>query len=61
RSHAGVRFKASRSDPSGLRPAEAFGNSLADSVSFRFPASPSLGGCPAPSANFAHRSYGSVD
>jgi hypothetical protein len=35
--HAAVRFRASRSDPSGLCQAEAFGNSLADSVSFRFP------------------------
>jgi hypothetical protein len=31
---------------SGLCQAEAFGNSLADSVSFRFPSWQSLGGAP---------------
>ena len=34
-SPAAHRLSASRSDPSGLCRAEAFGNSLADSVSFR--------------------------
>ena len=34
---------ASRSDPSGLCRAEAFGNSFEDSVSFRFPSPQSLG------------------
>src|SRR5881397_300001 len=42
-----LRSRASRSDPSGLCPVEAFGNSLADSVSFRFPSWQSHGGCPA--------------
>ena len=36
----------SRSDPIGLSQAEAFGNSLADSVSFRFPSWLSLDGAP---------------
>ena len=45
-SHTDVRFRASRRDPFGLGLAEAFGNSLADSVSFRFPSRPSLGGSP---------------
>jgi len=36
----------SRSDPFGLSQAEAFGNSLADSVSFRFPSWLSLDGAP---------------
>jgi hypothetical protein len=31
------RVLTSQSDPIGLSQAEAFGNSLADSVSFRFP------------------------
>ncbi len=39
-----VRSRASRSDPSGLYPVEAFGNSFEDSVSFRFPPGQSLGG-----------------
>lgn len=39
-------LRASRNDPSGFRQAEAFGNSLADSVSFRFPSWRSLGGSP---------------
>src|SRR5206468_8398096 len=39
-----LRSRASRSDPSGLCPVEAFGNSLADSVSFRFPSWQSHGG-----------------
>jgi hypothetical protein len=34
------------SDPSGFRLAEAFGNSLADSVSFRLPSGLKLGGSP---------------
>lgn len=38
--------EASRSDPFGLGFAEAFGNSLGDSVSFRFPSKPSLDGPP---------------
>ncbi len=37
---------ASRSDPSGLCRAEAFGNSFEDSVSFRFPSPQSLGVSP---------------
>jgi hypothetical protein len=45
-SHATIRFKASRSDPSGLCLAEAFGNSFEDSVSFRFPSRQSLGVSP---------------
>ena len=40
------RILTSRSDPFGLVQAEAFGNSLADSVSFRLPSWPSLDGCP---------------
>jgi len=36
----------SQSDPIGLSQAEAFGNSLADSVSFRFPSWLSLDGAP---------------
>lgn len=51
-----ARFRTSRSDPSGLCRAESFGNSLADSVSFRFPSRQSLGGCPAPPVKSA-RSY----
>lgn len=38
--------RTSRSDPFGLCEAEAFGNSLADSVSFRFPSSQNLDGTP---------------
>jgi len=45
---------ASRSDPFGLGFVEAFGNSLADPVSFRFPSKPSLDGAPLLSADFAH-------
>ncbi len=40
------RALTSRSDPIGLSQAEAFGNSLADSVSFRFPSWLSLDGAP---------------
>src|SRR5438874_13027114 len=47
------RSRASRSAPSGLCRVEAFGNSFADSVSFRFPSRPSLDGFPAPSAKCA--------
>ena len=47
------RFSASRNGPFGLCRAESFGNSLADSVSFRFPARQSLDGHPVPSANSA--------
>ena len=47
------RFSASRNGPFGLCQAEAFGNSFADSVSFRFPAWQSLDGYPVPPANFA--------
>ena len=48
---------ASRSDPSGLGRAEAFGNSLEDSVSSRFPSQSSLGGSPAPSARSLSATY----
>lgn len=41
-----VRVLASRIDPIGLSQAEAFGNSLEDSVSFRFPSWLSLDGTP---------------
>lgn len=51
-----VRSRASRSDPFGLSLAEAFGNSLAGSVSFRFPPRPSLDGSLLLPANFAHDS-----
>lgn len=47
------RFLASRSDLSGPSRAEGFRNSLADSVSFRFPSRQGLGGCPAPPAKVA--------
>ena len=40
------RVITSRSDPIGLSQAEAFGDSLADSVSFRFPSWLSLDGAP---------------
>ena len=40
------RFRTSQSDPSGPCRAEAFGNSLEDSVSFRFPSQQSLGRSP---------------
>lgn len=40
------RNLTSRSDPFGLSQAEALGNSLADSVSFRFPSWLSLDGSP---------------
>ena len=41
-----MRLPASQSDPSGVDRMEAFGNSLADSVSFRFPFRSTLGGAP---------------
>ena len=41
-----MRLPASQSDPSGVDRVEAFGNSLADSVSFRFPSRSTLGGAP---------------
>jgi hypothetical protein len=41
-----MRLSASQSDPSGVDRMEAFGNSLADSVSFRFPFRSTLGGAP---------------
>ncbi len=47
------RSSASRNGPFGLCLAEAFGNSLADSVSFRFPSRQSLDGHPVPPANSA--------
>ena len=47
------RSNASRNGPFGLCQAEPFGNSLADSVSFRFPARQSLDGRPVPPANSA--------
>ena len=40
------RLRVTKNDPSGLYQVEAFGNSLADSVSFRFPSWQSLGGSP---------------
>jgi hypothetical protein len=48
-----LRFNASRNGPFGLCQAEAFGNSLADSVSFRFPSRQSLDGHPVRPANSA--------
>ena len=45
-SNAAVLYRASRSDPFGLCLAEAFGNSLEDSVSFRFPSRQGLDGSP---------------
>ena len=42
-----------RSDPFGFQRAEAFGNSLGDSVSFRFPSRQNLEGPPASPAMFA--------
>jgi len=48
-----LRFNASRNGPFGLCQAESFGNSLADSVSFRFPARQSLDGRPVSPANSA--------
>ena len=47
------RFSASWNGPFGLCQAESFGNSLADSVSFRFPPWQSLDGPPVPPANSA--------
>jgi hypothetical protein len=47
------RSNASRSGPFGLCQAESFGNSFADSVSFRFPSWQSLDGHPVPPANYA--------
>ena len=41
-----MRLPASQSDPSGVDRMEAFENSLADSVSFRFPFRSTLGGAP---------------
>lgn len=41
-----MRLPASQSDPSGVGRREAFGNSLADSVSFRFPFRSTLDGAP---------------
>jgi hypothetical protein len=40
------RVRTSRSDLFGLRRAAAFGNSLADSVSFRVPSRPTPDGSP---------------
>ena len=40
------RGLTSQNDPIGLSQAEAFGNSLVDSVSFRFPSWLSLDGAP---------------
>ena len=48
-----LRLNASRNGPFGLCQAEPFGNSLADSVSFRFPSWQSLDGRPVPPANSA--------
>ena len=47
------RVLTSQSDPIGLSQAEAFRNSLADSVSFRFPSRRNLEGGPASPAKFA--------
>ena len=47
------RFSASRNGPFGLCQAEPFGNSFADSVSFRFPSWQSLDGRPVTPANSA--------
>lgn len=41
-----IRVLISRSDPFGLSRVETFGNSLADSVSFRLPSRLSLDGAP---------------
>lgn len=41
-----LRISASRSDPFGICRRESFGNSLADSVSFRFPLRQILEGSP---------------
>jgi hypothetical protein len=48
-----LRSNASRNGPFGLCQAESFGNSFADSVSFRFPSWQSLDGHPVPPANYA--------
>ena len=48
-----LRSNTSRNGPFGLCQAEAFGNSFADSVSFRFPSWQSLDGRPVPPANYA--------
>jgi hypothetical protein len=48
-----LRSSASRNGPFGLCQAEAFGNFIADSVSFRFPSWHSLDGRPVPPANCA--------
>jgi hypothetical protein len=42
----GDRVRTSRSNPFGISQAEAFGNSLEDSVSFRFPTWLNLDGSP---------------
>ena len=47
------RSNASRNGPFGLCQVEAFGNSFADSVSFRFPSWQSHDGHPVPPANSA--------
>jgi hypothetical protein len=51
-----LRSSTSRNGPIGLCQAEAFGNSFADSVSFRFPSWQSLDGRPVPPANCAQAS-----
>jgi len=48
-----LRSSASRNGPFGLCQAESFGNSFADSVSFRFPSWQSLDGLPVPPAKCA--------
>ncbi len=45
-----------RNGPFGLCRAEAFGNSFADSVRFRFPSRHSLDGHPVPPADYAQGS-----
>ena len=51
-----LRSSASRNGPFGLCQAESFGNSFADSVSFRFPSWQSLDGRPVSPANYAQGS-----
>lgn len=48
-----LRSNTSRNGPFGLRQVEPFGNSFADSVSFRFPSWRSLDGHPVPPVNSA--------
>ena len=48
-----LRSSASQNGPFGLCQAESFGNSFADSVSFRLPSWQNLDGHPAPPANCA--------